>query len=226
MDALSISLTTFLKICGRTSIAGKIRDVRPLAKPGGYDFYRAMKRLAAQLAQGKIDLAWALSEAEKIKQKPEREHTREGIKKFGQWLQAQSLEYVTPPNGVFQSDSGLLKIRVGPEIAFKGKDGKAIAMCLWNLARPSLKPYLAAEGLRLAKQALSTAKFEFVIFDMRAMKLHKGDVIAAASQPQLEMDLKILEAIWQDIHDPSLNQQQTVSHVSSLTLPPSEQPST
>ena len=61
MDTLKITLTTFMKFCVKGP-RGKIGDIRKFLSPGGYDFYKAMKRVATKLARNQIDLVGAKAE--------------------------------------------------------------------------------------------------------------------------------------------------------------------
>lgn len=201
-----------------------IRELRTFTAPGGYDFYKVMKRLVSGLASGAISFAQAQEDIEKIVQKPEREHTRDAVKKFQKWFALQSLTWHAPPRGVYKSKSGLLAVRIEPELAFVGDGGIVSVIHLWNLNKPELKSPLAGEGLQLMMTNVAGAHFEFGIFDLRKNKILGADVVSANSLVLLENDLKLIEQIWKDIHNPALSVEDTVNHINELKLPQSAPP--
>jgi hypothetical protein len=221
MEPLKITLTTFLRIAAKPA-RGKVGELRTFMAPGGYDFYKVMKKLARGLATGAITLVEAEQQIDKIKQKPEREHTREAIQRFYAWLLRENPTWLQPPKGAYEAKSGLLVVRLEPELAFEREDGSPIAVQLWNLDKPDLTNELAGEGLRLLVRELApvhpAGKFQFL--NLRTEKPVGEDVIAPASDLQLRLDLLRVETIWEDLHNPALTVDDVVSHVSELKLPP------
>ena len=225
MEALTLTFTTFLKICARKTL-GKIGELRTFMQPGGYDFYKVFKKLAVARAEGAIDLAKAKIVVEKIKQTPERTHTLEAITKFDKWCSGKKLKCKTPPQAMFKSPSGLLKIRLTPELAFVNESGETYVLYLWNLSTPELKNELAGEGLRLLVRELKpNGKYKLGIFDLRKNVIVPETVIKPASDKQLTYDLMLIEEIWKDLNDPSISVDETIAHISLLKLPTAPAPS-
>lgn len=227
MEKLTITFTTFLKLCAATP-RGKLGELRKFLKPGGYDFYKVMKKLAGRRARGEIDLAEAQHQISKVKKDAERKHTLEAIKKLDAWLAEQDLAWQAPPRGAFKSASGLVTVRLEPELAFTKRGPATSVLYLWNLDRPDLKNELAGEGLRLLVRELDhdEHRYQFGIFNLRTKRILTEELIGAASDMQLKLDLMILETIWEDIHDSALSSDDVISHISSLKLPPSPPPPT
>ncbi len=224
MESLSIALPTFLRIAASTP-RGMISQLRTFTKPGGYDFYKVLKKLVAGIASGVINPAQAEKHIEQIVQKPEREQTLEAINAFNEWYSKQNLVWQTPPRDKFKSKSGLLAVRLEPELAFipAGATNTSV-IYLWNLKKPELKPDLAAEGLQLLMSNLVGAHYQFGIFDLRKKQIRGAETISAATNARLQNSLRLVEEIWKDIHTPSMSIEETLSHISSLKLPPPSLP--
>jgi hypothetical protein len=218
MEPLKITFTTFLKICASTP-RGMIRELRTFTSPGGYDFYKVMKRSIVGLASGAVNFTQALHDIEQIVQKPEREHTLEAVHKFQKWLDTQSLTWHAPPRAAYKSKSGLLMVRIEPELAFTDDGGITSVIHLWNLNKPELKKTLAGEGLQLMMSNVVGAHYEFGIFDLRKNTILGADVVSSNSLAVLESDLKVIERIWKDIHDPGLSIEDTINHISESKTP-------
>lgn len=219
MKPLTLNFTTFLKICTKTT-RGKIGDIRRFTGKGGYDFYKVMKKLASKLSQNEITLEGAKEEIAKIVKDSERDHTLAAIERLELWLNKHQPTWSDPPEHIFVSPSGLLKINLKPELGFKAADGKTHAIYLWNLAQPTMKQELAGEGLWLLADELGKPDNTFEILDLRAMKLFTESAISVNSGLQLKYDLMLIEEIWKDIHTPSMSAEDTLAHISSLKSPP------
>lgn len=222
MDELKITFTTFLKICASTSL-GKIRELQRFTRPGGYDFYKVLKQLAPAICSGKISISEAENQISRITRDAERKHTLQAIRTFHQWCSTRKLEWQTPPKGVSKSaPSGLVTIRLEPEIAFRDDGGILNVLYLWNLNKPELKSELAGEGLRLLTRDLSrSSEIKFGIFDLRANEVLDQSLVGVGADVRLRFDLMVLEAAWEDIHNPSMKIADVISHINSLRVPPS-----
>ena len=66
MEPIDLSLQTFMKVAASTP-RGKISIIRTFMAPGGYDFYKVLKKLAGRLARGEMSWAEAEKEVAKIK---------------------------------------------------------------------------------------------------------------------------------------------------------------
>lgn len=225
MENLKITFTTFLKVCAATPL-GKIRELQAFTRPGGYDFYKILKKLAVEICSGKMSLLEAENQIARITNVAERKHTLEAIRIFYQWFVVQKLDWETPPRGVAKSTpSGIVTIRLEPEIAFKGDGAAPNVLYLWNLNKPALKSDLASEGLRLLSRDLSHASdHKFGIFDLRTNKILDESLIGVAADVRLRFDMMIIETIWEDIHDPSMKIDDVISHINSLKFPPPPPP--
>jgi len=224
MERLTITLPTFLRISASTP-RGMVSQLKTFTKPGGYDFYKVFKRLAAGIASGAINLAQAEEDIGQIVQKPEREHTLEAINTFNDWYSKQNLIWQAPPRDKFKSNSGLLTVRLEPELAFKSAGSTNTSIIyLWNLKKPELKLDLAAEGLQLLMNNLVGAHYQFGIFDLRKKQIRGAETISVATNARLQNNLRLVEEIWKDIHTPSMSIEDTLSHISSLKLPPPSPP--
>jgi len=218
MDPLKITLPTFLKVCARSS-RGMLSDLRTFMAPGGYDFYKVMKRLVAGIANGDMTIEQAQAEVAKIIQKPERENTLDAINRFHDWFLKRNLKRATLPKGTFKSKSGLLIVRVEPELAFIDDEGIVSILYLWNLKKPDLKNDLAGEGVQMMINTMPGAHFEYGIFDLRTMKIHGTETVSANTNLHLQNDLHLVEEVWRDLHNPTLSVEDRIEHIKSLKLP-------
>lgn len=219
MEVLPLSFTTFLKFCASTP-RGKISLFRTFQTPGGYDFYKVMKRLAAALAARQISLAEAKAEIADIKQPHEKKHTLAAIERFHAWLGGKDLEFIAPPKRTFSSPSGLIKIKLEPELAFKNAEGTVSVLYIWNLSRPELTSDLAGQGLRLLMNNLVGEHREFGLIDLRKNKVTGDETTSAASDARLQANIAIAEQTWKDLNTPNLSIEDTLTHIAALKLPP------
>ena len=220
MEPLDISLSTFLKISA-SKPRGQITIIRSLLAPGGYDFYKVLKRLAGQIARKEISLAQAELEVAKIKQSPERTHTLELIRKFHSWFSANGQQWSQPPKAKYTSTSGLLKLRLNPEVAFVNSNGGTTALALWNTAAPALGTGVAAEGIQcLVNEIKPLPADEIGILHVRKRLVFDKTLVSPGSQARLSHNLMLVEEIWKDLHDPGMGAEDVVSHIMSIGAAP------
>lgn len=219
MKPLKLNFTTFLKISTKTT-RGKIGDIRRFRGKGGYDFYKTMKQIGADLAKGTFPLQKAQDQIAQITNLAEQKHTLAAITQLDIWLKNNRGQWEDPPHDLFTSDSGMLKIQLKPDLGFKDANKKLHAIYLWNLASPEMKSELAGEGLWLTVEKLGKPTNEFEILDLRSNKLFTEKSINPNSGLQLKRDLMLIEEIWKDINTPSMSAEDTLAHISSLTLNP------
>jgi hypothetical protein len=215
---LTLSFTTFLKICARTP-RGKIGEIRRFTGSGGYDFYKVMKRLATEIAEEEICLQTAKEAISQIKRDSEREHTFTAISNFHEWFAKEPRQWVAPPGALYTSPSGLIAVRLAPELAFLKSDGTVEVLYLWNLANPELTNELAGEGLWLLADELGHPKNEFGILNLRKQIILPEGLAGTASGLRLKHDLMTIEQIWKDVNNPSISTDETISHIVALKLP-------
>jgi len=219
MEVLPLSFTTFLKFCASTP-RGKISLFRTFQTPGGYDFYKVMKRLAAALAAKQMSIAEAKSEIADIKQPNEKKHTLAAIEGFHAWLAGKDLEFVAPPKSAFSTTSGLIKIKLEPELAFKNANGTISVFYIWNLDRPELTTDLAGQGLRLLMNNLVGEHLKFGLRNLRKSKVLRDEALSVASDARLQANIAIAEQTWRDLNTPSLSIEDALTHIAELKLPP------
>jgi hypothetical protein len=221
MEPINLSLQTFMKVAASTT-RGKISTIRTFMKPGGYDFYKVMKKLAGKLARGEISWADAEIEIAKIKQLPERQHTYELLKKFHAWFFAGGFVWAAPAKGVFISASKLVEVRAHPEVGFENSSGGTTSLALWNMTKPKLTASLAADGIQcLINELHLGAKDEAGILQVRTKGIFDRSLVTPGSAARLKFHLKIVEEIWIELHKPGKSTEELVSHIVSLgTLPP------
>jgi hypothetical protein len=210
-----------MKIAARTT-RGKISIIRTFMAPGGYDFYKVLKKLAGRLARGEISWLDAEKEVAKIKQLPERQHTLELLQKFYAWFVAGGFTWADPARGKYTSASGLVKVRAHPEVGFKNSAGGTTSLALWNMARPKLTPSLAADGIQCLINELNlSAGDEAGILQVRAKSIFDKSLITPGSAARLKFHLNVVEEIWKELHKPGKSAEDVVSYITSLgSLPP------
>lgn len=216
---LTLAFSTFLKITTKKP-RGKIGEIRRFTQAGGYDFYKKMKQIASQLSMKQITLVQAKAMIEDITKAPERVHTLAAIEKLDGVLKSWDLIGCEPPDGSYKSASGLLTIKLRPDLALKKSDGTVACVYLWNLAKPDLNEPLAGEGLWLSRQKIGGVQNAFGILDLRTSSMFNEKSISLSSGLRAKLDLMLIEEIWKDIHNPALTADETVAHVSSLLASP------
>lgn len=215
MRQLKLGFTTFLKACA-TPTRGKIGQVRKFTGKGGYDFYKVMKIVAADLASKRISFEQAKERVARISKESERIHTLTAIAKLNSWLEKFKPQWIEPRADEFISESELLNIQLKPELAFLDRAGKVHSMYLWNLESPSMTKELAGEGLCLLVDQMGEFAEQFEILNLRGGKVITEQAISLASRPQLKHDLMLIEEIWKDVNTNSMSPEKTLAHIMSL----------
>lgn len=221
MESIDLTLQTFMKIAASTT-RGKISIIRTFMAPGGYDFYKVLKKVAGRLARGEISWSDAEAEVAKIKRLPERQHTHELLQKFYAWFTAGGFTWANPAKGKYVSASGIVKVRVLPEVGFKNSSGGTTSLALWNMAMPKLTPSLAADGLQcLVNELKLGADDEVGILQVRTKNIFDKSLITPGSAARLKFHLRIVEEIWVELHKPGKSTEDVVSHIASFgSVPP------
>ena len=177
MNPLVLSFTTFLKICAKKP-RGKIGEIKRFTQAGGYDFYKKLKSLCDQIAREEITFEEAKKIAATIVRAPERTHTLAALNQFYTWLTGGNFEFVETTNDFFKSDSGLLRIKLSPELAIKRADGTTEFLHMWNLASPPLTRELAGEGVWLLADKMGKPNNSFGILNLRNLKIFGEETIS------------------------------------------------
>jgi hypothetical protein len=221
MKTLELSLSIFLKISTCKS-RGKVGAVATFLKPGGYDFYKKLKNLCARVAKNEISLAAAELEVAQITKETERQHTLEALRHFYAWSITNGQIWVDPPKAKYVSPSGLLKVRLNPEVGFMNAAGGVTSLSLWNMARPALTSELAAEGIQcLVNQISPMPNDEVGILNVRKKLVFDKSLVSAGSQARLNHDLKIVEEIWKRLNNPAVGYEETISEITAMgSVPP------
>lgn len=210
-----------MKIAASTP-RGKISIIRTFMAPGGYDFYKVLKKLAGRLARGEISWADAENEVAKIKRQSEREHTADLLKKFYDWFTVGGLVWATPAKGRHVSASGLVQVRVHPEVGFRNSAGGITSLALWNMKAPKLTASLAADGIQcLVNEVKLGGNDEVGILQVRAKNIFERSLVTPGSAARLKFHLKVVEETWKELHNPGKSTEDVVSYIMSLgSLPP------
>jgi hypothetical protein len=113
-----------------------LRNRRSASSGGGYDFHKAMRRIAAGHVTGELSIEETLAEFGRIEQSAERQSAIQAVNQLVGWLRGAPVTRVSDERRVL-SPSGVFSVRFVPDIAVT-LDGKRTLIHLWNTKQPKL----------------------------------------------------------------------------------------
>lgn len=194
-----VALTTFLK-CMLLPTTEKARQYGRYSSPGGYDFYKSLKRGAASVTHGGKLAQDVRDNISLLKNITERDHNLLGFDRLQDWLKKSSGEYFSPDHATVSSPDGRLVIRIEPEIGQKISGSERI-ISIWNTQKPKISPTVAGIGVYLMSKSLakkSQTDTQFCILDVRSGKLFGMENIPNDAELLSRTELAIADALLPD----------------------------
>ncbi|WP_142848742.1 hypothetical protein [Telmatospirillum sp. J64-1] len=191
-----LGLTRFLKISS-LPLNEQVQELEQYLHPGGYNFYRELRRLTPSIATREVTVEEAERQVRENCSNPaEVEHNLAGIRALAHWVGKRKLELVEPPKG--SVTRGDITVRLEPELAFLEK-GVLNVVALWNIATPELSPHIAGTGVHLLRSHFHNEMpgAEFGLLDLRRPRLNRH----VPNNASLVADhlLASLDNLWQQL---------------------------
>ncbi len=196
----AVSFTTFLKISMQATTNAKIKEIEKLyTGEGGYDFYKKLKRVPVDFANGKLKVNQLTGYMSGITRDVEKTHNTKMALAFCNWWQAQNnVSAVKRPKPLKYIPTGFdFKIRIAPELAYTDRNEHNL-IYLWAVAKPALNKITAGAGIKLLKDAFSEtpySDYSMKILDLRKNKLFDENSLTNQSGLILNAELAQFDAI-------------------------------
>ena len=174
-----IALTTFLKL-SLFDEKRKRREYGKYLRPGGgYDFYWSLKKCVSEMTFGGKTYDYCVGHIlNPLKNAPERTNNTAGLQSFVKWLEGRDRQFFMPPEGVYASPKGHLKIKLRPEFGIFSNDQRNV-VAIWNTKEPALTRFMAVVGIHLMEAKLKAVDFEdckFTLLDLRKPFWYRSEV--------------------------------------------------
>jgi hypothetical protein len=113
-------------------------EVRKRRSPsgGGYDFHKAMRRIAAGYVSGELSIEQVHAEFARITSLPERQSAIQAVNQLTGWLSGTPARRISAERRV-ASPNGVFSVKFSPDIEVS-RGGRRIFIHLWNTKQPKL----------------------------------------------------------------------------------------
>lgn len=193
---LNFGTSAYLKLL---ALKPKARDrelkKRLMPDGGGYDFHKAMRRIAVGYASGKYTKNELQSKIANITRDAERNAAAIAVPRFYEWLGGRPIHALDDAELRAESPSGHFSVKFSPDFEIE-HGGKSIHVHLWNTANPKIdeRDVIGTMGLfaqqnifySLGILSLQSLDF-FVINDIKS-----SQTISALIASQIENRIDVL----------------------------------
>jgi hypothetical protein len=105
---------------------------------GGYDFHKAMRRIAVENGCGRLTPIELETELKRIVRPPEQKAARSAIETFSMWLGGATVRPLKNAEQLFQSPLGRFSVKFSPDFELDHY-GNVVQVHIWNTARPAIR---------------------------------------------------------------------------------------
>jgi hypothetical protein len=181
---LTFGTSAYLKVLGLNP-KPRSTELRKRRSPtgGGYDFHKAMRRIAASFVSGELSVEQVHTEFARIANLPERQSAIHAVNQLARWLNGKSARRVTIENRAF-SPNGVFSVRFNPDIEVS-LDGRRTLIHLWNTKQPKLTN-------REAIGALGLFCHEYLDEDIAVLCLRQRQLFVLTEKPKAEELARLL----------------------------------
>lgn len=116
----------------------ELRDRISSTGGGGYDFHKAMRRIASEFASDKADWATTKARLKTIKRRPERQSATAAAFAFKRWVNGRSIRLLTNSDQKISSPNDVFSIKFSPDFEIE-LDGVPTRIHIWNTKRPHIR---------------------------------------------------------------------------------------
>jgi hypothetical protein len=177
---LNFGASAYLKLL---ALNPKPRDTeirkRLLPSKNGYDYYRAMRRIATNYSSHSATWEETLAALQAIKRQSEREDATAAVKLLAQWLRHRPIEPAVNCDKHASSPSGDFSVRFRPDFEME-IDGTCTRVHIWNTLKPApkLREAVGVLGLFCAEDDTS----QQAILSLRTGELFVAKNVESARQ--------------------------------------------
>jgi len=153
----TFGFSAFLKLVSLNS-RPQLTEIRNRSTPstGGYDFHKSLRRLGRRCIVDGEPLVDLLREAQRITRAPERESAKAGLKRISAWRRSNLGRILQFDSVVYESPVKNFKVKYEPDFGIE-LNGSAVAVHIWNTARPKLDERMTYAALSLLPSLYAAA---------------------------------------------------------------------
>lgn len=169
----------------------------------GYDYHRAMRRIASQYATGELDIGGVQSQLKTIGRLPERTSAVGAINQLTNWLNHRTGKPVKGVDKKYVSPRGLFSVKFSPDFAID-IDGKSTLIHLWNTKKPALSSREAIGTLGLFAPEYTDSNAGVLCLRTSHLYVYSEATNAGELPHLLARDVeKRISRISEDTHEPA-----------------------
>jgi len=196
-----IALTTFLKLCLLSEKRKKSEYAKYLGPGGGYDYYWSLKSCIADITFGEKTYDYCVGHTlNPLKKAAEKAHNTAGLQAFVKWLEGRPRDFFDPPEGVYASPKGHLKIKLRPEFGRISESQRSV-VAIWNTNEPALTKFVAVVGIMMMSEKLQTGDFKdckFTVLDLRKPFWYRSELPQPHVARFLAQELEWVDNFFQE----------------------------
>lgn len=196
-----LAFSTFLKLLELPE-PQKVVALRGFLRGGGFNYWRPMQVLAAEVAKGELDLSGIQERVGQMAKSHQRKYNEIALTNLLKWTSRKKISLRTSPEKVVKKfgNSGL-KVRIKPELAFS-LDGRNYLMHIWATNNPSLSEETLSMGLYFFRHHLKDEheNFQFLIFDTVKNRIFAEFSIFGNAAESLRAQREILSEKWKEVN--------------------------
>ena len=200
-DDHTLNFTTFLKLLElpenqkRTMLKG-------FTSPGGYDYWRPLKRFAEDVAKLKITGAQITDNVSGFCKGHQLKYNDEALTKLSRWFEMRKAKVISNPGEhVTKLGNSGMKVRLAPEVAFEMERVQYV-MHIWATNTPSLSDRTLSTGLFFFRDRFIKAGhdgFQYLIYDtVKGRVFGEFDILSNANA-ELQMQQTSIHALWKEV---------------------------
>lgn len=145
----TFGFSAFLKLISSSSRSQRTQiRTRLTPSDGGYDYHKAMRRLAGRYLIEGISASEILAATSAIVKEAERKSAVGALTRLIRWRESFAGEVFQVPERLYESPTGVFRIRYAPDFGMS-LDGERIAAHVWNTMKPPLDKRMSRAGLFL-----------------------------------------------------------------------------
>lgn len=196
-----LAYSTFLKLI-ELPAPQKAATLRGFMRGGGFNYWRPMQMLAAEVAKGELDLSGIQQKVGVMAKGHQRKYNEIALTNLLKWVSRRKLTLRVPPGKIVRKfgNSGL-KVRIEPELAF-AMGGREYVMHIWATNNPSLSEETLSMGLYFFREHLlkeGHGNYQYLIFDTVKDRVFAEFGILDNALDLLKVQRELLSNLWKEL---------------------------
>lgn len=194
---INFGLSAYIRILSLTPRAQESALKQRIAPSGGgYDFHKAMRKIAVPFVTGKIDIHEVRELLSAITKSPERRSAATATNNLIKWSEGEKIEVASEDAARWISPSGVFSVKFTPDFELVGAK-KNTLVHLWNTKSVDLTARTALASLAAFAQYYDN--HDLAVLCLRTKKLHRLEDLESAQKIAnfyaLHLDQKINELL-------------------------------